>query len=199
MQGGEQLGQAGFDPLPRVGVVTTQNRPGEHGVDGDGSDVGGRKNGGVARGVRVEPAAVGDQGAVALQHQHDAERLGERHGPPGAILLHGRRVRPEQAGELAGVRRQYRRGGALPEGGRRVAERVETVGVEDERLAGAGAVKAGLPGARSPEAEAACEAFRGAGADLLARLRACSSGRELIERGFASDVELAKVTFLRHS
>jgi 2-phosphosulfolactate phosphatase len=60
-----------------------------------------------------------------------------------------------------------------------------------EDLVGAGAVIAGLAGTRSPEADAACEVFRGAEADLLGRLRACSSGRELIERGFASDVELA--------
>jgi 2-phosphosulfolactate phosphatase len=60
-----------------------------------------------------------------------------------------------------------------------------------EDLGGAGAVVAGLPGSRSPEAEAAFAAFHGAQADLLERLRACSSGRELIERGFASDVELA--------
>jgi 2-phosphosulfolactate phosphatase len=60
-----------------------------------------------------------------------------------------------------------------------------------EDLVGAGAVIAYLSGTRSPEAEAACQAFRGAEADLPGRLRACSSGRELIERGFASDVELA--------
>jgi 2-phosphosulfolactate phosphatase len=60
-----------------------------------------------------------------------------------------------------------------------------------EDLVGAGAVIAELPGPRSPEAEAACEAFRRAEADLPARLRACASGRELIERGFAADVELA--------
>jgi 2-phosphosulfolactate phosphatase len=58
-----------------------------------------------------------------------------------------------------------------------------------EDLVGAGAVIAELPGLRSPEAEAAFVAFRQA--DLLGRLRACSSGRELIERGFAADVELA--------
>jgi 2-phosphosulfolactate phosphatase len=60
-----------------------------------------------------------------------------------------------------------------------------------EDLVGAGAVVAELPGPRSPEAEAACLAFRGAQADLPGRLRACSSGRELIERGFTADVELA--------
>jgi 2-phosphosulfolactate phosphatase len=60
-----------------------------------------------------------------------------------------------------------------------------------EDLIGAGAVIAQLPGRRSPEAEAACEAFRAAEADVRGRLRACSSGRELLERGFAADVEVA--------
>jgi 2-phosphosulfolactate phosphatase len=60
-----------------------------------------------------------------------------------------------------------------------------------EDLAAAGAVIVNLPGPRSPEAEAACEAFRGAGRDLPDRLRACASGRELIERGFTADVDLA--------
>jgi 2-phosphosulfolactate phosphatase len=60
-----------------------------------------------------------------------------------------------------------------------------------EDLIGAGAVIAGLPGPWSPEAAAACEAFRGVQAELSQRLRDCSSGRELIERGFPGDVELA--------
>ena len=56
---------------------------------------------------------------------------------------------------------------------------------------GAGAILRALPGSRSPEAAsavAAFEALRGAVADTLAR---SSSGRELIERGFESDVEIA--------
>lgn len=60
-----------------------------------------------------------------------------------------------------------------------------------EDLVGAGAVIDGLPGSTSPEAEAARDAFRAARSDLPRRLQACSSGRELIERGFAGDVELA--------
>jgi 2-phosphosulfolactate phosphatase len=60
-----------------------------------------------------------------------------------------------------------------------------------EDLVGAGAVIAGLPGALSPEAEAAAAAFAAARTDLPAHLWACSSGRELIERGFAADVDLA--------
>jgi 2-phosphosulfolactate phosphatase len=60
-----------------------------------------------------------------------------------------------------------------------------------EDLIGAGAVITDLPGPRSPEAEAACDAFRGAQADLSDRLRACVSGRELIEREFEADMDLA--------
>jgi 2-phosphosulfolactate phosphatase len=56
---------------------------------------------------------------------------------------------------------------------------------------GAGAVLSLLNGTRSPEAElavAAFERFRGALAGALSR---CASGRELIERGFGCDIELA--------
>jgi 2-phosphosulfolactate phosphatase len=60
-----------------------------------------------------------------------------------------------------------------------------------EDLVGAGAVIAQLPGPRSPEAEAACAAFAQARADSFQGLARCASGRELIERGFARDVELA--------
>jgi len=60
-----------------------------------------------------------------------------------------------------------------------------------EDLIGAGAVLAELPGRLSPEAEAAVavfERFRRGLPDALAR---CASGRELLDRGFARDVELA--------
>jgi 2-phosphosulfolactate phosphatase len=60
-----------------------------------------------------------------------------------------------------------------------------------EDLVGAGAVIRSLPGARSPEARSAVAAYEEARADLPAVLRGCASGRELIERGFAGDVELA--------
>ena len=60
-----------------------------------------------------------------------------------------------------------------------------------EDLIGAGAVIDGLAGTLSPEAEAARDAFRAASSDLPQRLRACSSGRELIERGFVGDIEIA--------
>ncbi len=60
-----------------------------------------------------------------------------------------------------------------------------------EDLIGAGSVIAGLPGRRSPEAELAVAAFERFANDLPAVLRSCASGKELIERGFATDVDLA--------
>ena len=60
-----------------------------------------------------------------------------------------------------------------------------------EDCIGAGAVIAACPGSRSPEAEIAAAAFYRFREDLLGALRASSSGKELIERGFGLDVELA--------
>ena len=55
----------------------------------------------------------------------------------------------------------------------------------------AGAIASRLPGTRSPETAAAVAAFEASAQDLLAALRACASGRELIEKGFPEDVDLA--------
>jgi 2-phosphosulfolactate phosphatase len=60
-----------------------------------------------------------------------------------------------------------------------------------EDLIGAGAIIHSLRGSKSPEARIAEAAFLRACADLAEFLRQCSSGQELIERGFAEDVELA--------
>jgi 2-phosphosulfolactate phosphatase len=61
-----------------------------------------------------------------------------------------------------------------------------------EDLVGAGAVIAGLAeGSRSPEAEAACAAFVHAKRDLAGFLLNCASGRELAERGYGGDVQIA--------
>jgi 2-phosphosulfolactate phosphatase len=59
-----------------------------------------------------------------------------------------------------------------------------------EDWVGAGAILAGLSN-RSTEAQAAVDAFLGARATLLDRMLACVSGRELIDRGFETDVHLA--------
>lgn len=56
---------------------------------------------------------------------------------------------------------------------------------------GAGAIIAHLPGQRSPEAESALAAFRAARRDLPGGLHRCSSGKELIAKGYAADVDLA--------
>jgi 2-phosphosulfolactate phosphatase len=60
-----------------------------------------------------------------------------------------------------------------------------------EDLIGAGAVIAGLRGTLSPEAEVAVAAFERFRNHLYEALRECVSGRELVERGFAQDVEMA--------
>jgi 2-phosphosulfolactate phosphatase len=60
-----------------------------------------------------------------------------------------------------------------------------------EDLVGAGSVIAQLPGRRSPEAALAAAAFEHFRPNLGAALRQCGSGKELIERGFAADVDLA--------
>jgi 2-phosphosulfolactate phosphatase len=60
-----------------------------------------------------------------------------------------------------------------------------------EDLLGAGAVLAALPGRPSPEADAAVAAFERFRDRLPQVLADCTSGRELLERGFACDVELA--------
>ncbi|WP_027500682.1 2-phosphosulfolactate phosphatase [Rhodococcus sp. UNC363MFTsu5.1] len=66
-------------------------------------------------------------------------------------------------------------------------------GLED--LLGAGAVLRALGAleaeAASPEARAAAEAFAAAEGDLQARLRDCASGRELVDKGFGDDVDIA--------
>ncbi|MYE22390.1 MAG: hypothetical protein F4Y01_00280 [Gammaproteobacteria bacterium] len=57
---------------------------------------------------------------------------------------------------------------------------------------GAGAVIASLNGSKSPEAMAAERLFAAARGELTGLVRSCASAREIIDRGFASDVELAR-------
>ena len=60
-----------------------------------------------------------------------------------------------------------------------------------EDLIGAGAVLANLPGRPSPEAETAIAAFERFQHSLLETLLRSISGKELVDRGFACDVEAA--------
>jgi 2-phosphosulfolactate phosphatase len=60
-----------------------------------------------------------------------------------------------------------------------------------EDLIGAGAIISQLKGDRTAEAQAAVNAFTSCKHDLHQVLNSCTSGIELIERGFPEDVELA--------
>jgi 2-phosphosulfolactate phosphatase len=60
-----------------------------------------------------------------------------------------------------------------------------------EDLVGAGAVICHLAGSLSPEARLAVNAFTCFKEDLFAGLGQCSSGKELIAKGFQEDVLLA--------
>jgi 2-phosphosulfolactate phosphatase len=60
-----------------------------------------------------------------------------------------------------------------------------------EDLLGAGAIIDQLAGSLSPEAQAAADVYRASRRDLESKVRRCSSGRELSERGFERDVTLA--------
>jgi 2-phosphosulfolactate phosphatase len=60
-----------------------------------------------------------------------------------------------------------------------------------EDLIGAGAIIQHLAGTRSPEAEMAVTVYSRFADDLRAALWQCGSGKELVGRGFAEDVELA--------
>ena len=60
-----------------------------------------------------------------------------------------------------------------------------------EDLIGAGAILSYFDGRLSPEAEVAVAAFQNLQGNLVTALERCSSGKELVARGFAKDVELA--------
>jgi 2-phosphosulfolactate phosphatase len=86
------------------------------------------------------------------------------------------------------LRQAGRRVGIIPAG-----ERWEDGSLRPaiEDLIGAGAIICHLPGSRSPEAELAVTAFMNFRGDILSCLKRCGSGKELIGRGFESDVDLA--------
>ncbi len=60
-----------------------------------------------------------------------------------------------------------------------------------EDLIGAGAIVSRLTGSRSPEAEIAVAAFESVKRNPLETLRRCASGKEMIDIGFGSDINLA--------
>jgi 2-phosphosulfolactate phosphatase len=116
--------------------------------------------------------------------------------PNGATLTLAAKPTPVLAGCLrnasavAAVARKYgRKIAVIPSGERWKDDGSLRPSFED--LIGAGAIISHLSGRRSPEALAALAAFRAVEAELDNALRQCSSGKELIEWGFATDVVLA--------
>ena len=174
----------------------------------------------VSRGASVFPFYFKDERAAEFAGQKSAILAGGREVPTGfslspASLLElpdgGKLVLPSPNGAtlslltgevptLAGCLRNAR---AVAVAARRFGQRVSVIPAGErwqpggslrpaiEDLIGAGAILARLAGTRSPEAELAIAAYERASADLPGFLRACASGRELIERGFSEDVELA--------
>lgn len=115
--------------------------------------------------------------------------------PNGATLTLGTGAVPTLAGCLRNARavadaaRRYGRRIAVIPAGERWQDRSLRPALED--WLGAGAIIRHLEGHRSPEAQAAAAAFEALQGDLAERLRSCSSGKELLERGFEEDVALA--------
>jgi 2-phosphosulfolactate phosphatase len=60
-----------------------------------------------------------------------------------------------------------------------------------EDFIGAGAILSYLKGNLSPEAQSAVAAYQGVRQSLESLIKQCGSGRELIERGFKQDIDLA--------
>lgn len=174
----------------------------------------------VSRGAQVFPFRFKDERAAELAREKNAI-LATKRGEPGGFSLSpgsllnlpegARLVLPSPNGAtlsllsgetptLAGCLRNARAVARFAQNfGSKITvipagERWETDGslrpaLED--LVGAGAILSHLSGARSPDAELAVAAYERANADLPGFLRACASGRELTERGFPEDVELA--------
>jgi len=94
------------------------------------------------------------------------------------------------AGAVAAVAQTYgRKIAVIPAGERWKDDGSLRPAFED--LIGAGAIISHLDGWQSPEALVALAAFRAVESELDHALRQCSSGKELIEWGFATDVMLA--------
>jgi 2-phosphosulfolactate phosphatase len=174
----------------------------------------------VSRGVVVLPHPWKDESASAFAFAHGAELAGPRERgryslSPGSFLdaPSGLRcVLPSPNGAELTLRAAAR-GGIVLSGclrnARAVASAAQRLGrtvnvcpagerwpdgslrpaLED--WLGAGAILSQLPRARSPEASAAVAAFDRMRGNLRDTVAGVSSGRELLERGFQEDVELA--------
>lgn len=172
----------------------------------------------VARGAEVLPYRWGDESAASFAKERGAI-LAKRRGeggyslsPPSlaAVPKGTRLVLPSPNGStLATLASEaptfaacFRNASAVARAAARLGPRVAVIASGErwhdgslrpavEDLLAAGAVIAKLPGTRSPEADAALAAFERAKPRLAETLRACASGRELIDAKFPQDVEVA--------
>jgi 2-phosphosulfolactate phosphatase len=173
----------------------------------------------VSRGAAVFPYAWRDARAAEYARAVGAELAGSRRSdsayslsprsllclPPGARL-----VLPSPNGAALSVRTGetptvcgcLRNSAAVAAGCLKLGRRIAVIpagerwkdgslrpGLED--WLGAGAIISHLEGSLSPEARAALAVYREAQGEIPEIIRQCSSGKELIERGFEEDVALA--------
>jgi 2-phosphosulfolactate phosphatase len=173
----------------------------------------------AGRGALVYPCRSRDETAIAFAASIGAQLAGGRQAGAGYSLSPQSLIRipagmrlvlpspngaalslcTDKTPTLAGCLRNYAAvGSAAQTYGRRVAvvpagERWPDGSLRPavEDWLGAGAIISQLNGRRSPEASAALAAFRNAQVEIEQVIRQCSSGKELIERGFEADLALA--------
>ncbi len=115
--------------------------------------------------------------------------------PNGATLTHLTGKTPTLAGCLrnatavARAATQIGRNIAVIPAGERWSDQSLRPAIED--LLGAGAIISALEGSRSPEAELATDSFSSSQNRLREIISKSSSGKELIQKGFGADVDLA--------
>jgi 2-phosphosulfolactate phosphatase len=145
------------------------------------------KRGGAGVGYSLSPASLraipaGTRLVLPSPNGGTLSLQAAAHGTTAAACLRNGAAVAEWVRQMGGTVAVVACGERWPDGSLRPA-------VED--LLAAGAVIAELPGRHSPEAQTAAEAFLRLRGELPLVLRECSSGRELLERGFPLDVELA--------
>ena len=148
---------------------------------------------------RVPVAAAPATGGVALVDRQGRVLAVTAAPPPDRPVLTGLPAAGAPGSMLAGrVAELLAVAQALPRYGRRIgvvpagehwADGSLRPAVED--LLGAGAIIQHLPGTRSPEAAVAETTFLHLQTEVTACLQQCTSGKELIGRGFAQDVAVA--------
>ncbi len=174
----------------------------------------------TGRGAAILPFPGNDASAEAFALRHRAELAGRRDerrhslspasfleapaglrcilpSPNGAALAHAAAGSAKvvlagclrNAAAVAGLARRLGQTFNVCPAGERWPDGSLRPAIED--WLAAGAILSRLPGTKSPEAAAAVAAFEAARPRLAEVGRQSSSGRELIERGFARDVELA--------